>query len=159
MLGLKTLGKVFGTEKALSSVVSGVRDGLDALAYTDEEKAHDAAKDREAARGMVVDWMKATQGQNLARRLIALIVTVIWVVMYATTIVLGVASIWITGDDKIVAAAKIIGERATEMNGAMMLILGFYFAAPHLGDIVSTAMSRFGGGTGKAITSDLDRKG
>jgi hypothetical protein len=65
-------GKIFGTENAINTTISAVKDGLDALVYTDEEKAGDAAKERTQARSMVVDWMQATQGQNLARRLIAL---------------------------------------------------------------------------------------
>ena len=65
-------GKLFGSEKALDGVVSGVTDGLDKLIYTDEERADAAATDRSEARKMVVQWMTATQGQNLARRLISL---------------------------------------------------------------------------------------
>ena len=57
-------GKLFGTEKALSGIVDGVTKGLDALVYTDEEKAKDAAADRTEARQMVVGWMAATQGQT-----------------------------------------------------------------------------------------------
>ena len=68
-------GRLFGTEKALEGVVEGVSKSLDALIYTDEEKAKEAARDRSEARRMVVDWLAATQGQNLARRLIALSIT------------------------------------------------------------------------------------
>ena len=39
-----------------------------------------------------------------------------------------------------------MGGYAHEMNGAMMLILGFYFAAPYMGSIVEGAMKKFGGG-------------
>ena len=37
-------GKVFGTDEAIKGAVTAVRDGLDALVYTDEEKAGDAEK-------------------------------------------------------------------------------------------------------------------
>ena len=37
------LGRLFGTEKALTEIVKAGRDGLDALVYTSEEKAADAA--------------------------------------------------------------------------------------------------------------------
>tara|TARA_B100002049_G_C15969422_1_gene328024 strand:+ start:324 stop:800 length:477 start_codon:yes stop_codon:yes gene_type:complete len=146
MLGMSTLGKIFGTEKALTGIVDGVKNGLDSLVYTEQEKNEAAAKDRAEARGMVVQWMQATQGQNLARRLIALIVTVVWLFMYAVTTALSFAAVW-TGKimtENLQAAAQIIGERAYEMNGAMMLILGFYFAAPHMGDIAKAAIERFG---------------
>ena len=49
-----TVGKIFGTDKAITAVISNVSKGLDALVYTDEEKAGDAAKDRSEARKMVV---------------------------------------------------------------------------------------------------------
>jgi hypothetical protein len=79
-------GKLFGTEKALNGIVDGVTNGLDALVYTDEEKAADAAADRSEARKMVVQWMAATQGQNLARRLIALSITGVWLSMYLLSV-------------------------------------------------------------------------
>jgi len=89
MLGL--LGKMLGSEKALGSAIGAVKNGLDALVYTDEEKAQDAAKERAAAREMVVGWMQATQGQNLARRFIALVVTLIWAAQYVIAIILDAA--------------------------------------------------------------------
>jgi len=43
MLGIgATIGKIFGSDKALTSIVDNVSKGLDALVYTDEEKAQDA---------------------------------------------------------------------------------------------------------------------
>ena len=145
MLGAKFLGKVFGSEKALTGIVSGVTKGLDALAYTDEEKAGDAAKDRSEARGMVVRWMEATSGQNLARRALALIVTSVWLLQYVASAALSLASIWVAEDERLRQSAAVIGDYAYQMNGAMMLILGFYFAAPHMGSIVEAAMTKFGG--------------
>ena len=143
------IGRLLGTDKAMSTAVTGLRDGLDALVYTDEEKATDALVERSEARQMVVRWMEATQGQNLARRLIALTVTGIWVFQYFIAMVMDVAVIWV--DDIIVAnnisaSAEVIGARASQMNGAMMLVLGFYFAANHLGKITEVAMNKFNRG-------------
>ena len=45
---------------------------------------------------------------------------------------------------KLIAASAVINESAQQMNGAVMLILGFYFAAPHMGDIAKVDMQRFG---------------
>lgn len=141
-------GKLLGTEAALNGIVDGVTNGLDKLVYTDEEKSDAAAADRAEARAMVVQWMQATQGQNLARRLISLIVTAVWLGMYLVALTLNVVGVWITDPataQRIAESAAMIGDRAYEMNGAMMLILGFYFAAPHMGDIASAAIGRFGG--------------
>ncbi|OEJ64645.1 hypothetical protein [Magnetovibrio blakemorei] len=138
-------GKIFGTEAALQGVVSGVTRGLDALVYTDEEKAGDAAKDRSEARKMVVEWMASTQGQSLARRLLALIITAVWLLQYLTSMALDLVAIWEVNPVNLQLASSVIGERAGAMNGAMMLILGFYFAAPHMGDIAKAALLKFGG--------------
>lgn len=141
------LGKLFGTEKALSAVVDGVSNGLDALVYTDEEKAQDAAADRSEARKMVVGWMAATQGQNLARRLIALSITGVWLGMYLLGALCSMVSIF-TNSNGVVTAVKMtqVGvlakQSANDMGGAVMLILSFYFAAPYAGDIVKTALGK-----------------
>lgn len=143
MLGAGFLGKLFGTEKALSGIVDGVTNGLDKLVYTDEEKANDAAKDRTEARQMVVQWMTATQGQNLARRLIALSITGVWLFQYVAAQAFGFISVWSSIPDKWVESAKAMTSGAAEMNSAVMLILAFYFAAPHMGDIAKAVMSKF----------------
>lgn len=142
------IGKLFGTEKALSGIVDGVSKGLDALIYTDEEKAGDAAKDRTEARQMVVQWMAATQGQNLARRLIALSITGVWLMMYLISVLCAMIAVF-ANESGVVTAIKInevgtIARRsAMDMNSAVMLILAFYFAAPHMGDIAKAVTGKF----------------
>lgn len=137
-------GKLFGSDKALSGIVDGVSNGLDKLFYTDEEKAEDEAKDRAAARGMVIKWMQATQGQNLARRLLALLITFTWLIQYIIVAALNVAAIWLDETEKLQQSASLIADSASSMVGAVMLILGFYFAAPHMGDIAKAALVKFG---------------
>jgi len=154
MLGISSvIGKIFGTEKALTSVVDNVSKGLDALIYTEEEKAVDAAKDRAAARGMIISWMESTKGQNLARRLIALSIVTVWLFQYLSSMALSVVAIWVSSPDKLIASAQVIGTFAEKMNGAVMLILGFYFAAPYMGSIVQGAMNKFGGEKGRNTLS------
>lgn len=117
---------------------------MDSLVYTEEEKATLAAKDRSEARSMVIRWMEATQGQNLARRFIALMITVIWLIQYLVAMILGIVSVWVDDSEKLNNSATLIGEYAESMNGAMMLILAFYFAAPHMGSIIGEALTKFG---------------
>lgn len=142
------LGRIFGTEKALESAVQGVRDGLDALIFTDEERATEAAKDRSEARKLVVQWMEATQGQNLSRRLISLSITATWLSGYVISGLTRAIAVFV--DDagtvtaaKVSAVSEIAWKASVDMNGAVMLILAFYFAAPHMGDIAKAALSRF----------------
>jgi hypothetical protein len=136
-------GRIFGTDKALSAVIDGVSNGLDALVYTDEEKANDAAKDRTEARGMVVRWMEATQGQNLARRLIALSITGVWLLQFILSQVFSFVAIWVDESIKWQVSSVQMQHGADTMNGAVMLILAFYFAAPHMGDIAKAVTSKF----------------
>jgi hypothetical protein len=89
------LGQLFGSEKVMDAAIGGITKGFDALVYTDEEKAGDAAKERSEARSMIVDWIKNSQGQNIARRLIALIITIVWLLMYIVSAGLDVAVVWI----------------------------------------------------------------
>lgn len=142
-------GKMLGSDKALSGVVDGVTNGLDKLVYTSEEKADDAAKATTEARQMVIDWMRSTQGQNLARRLIALSVTGVWLFHYVLASFLNMVAVFTNAAGvvtavKLQAAGVIAKSNANDMEAAVMLILAFYFAAPHMGKIATAAMSKFG---------------
>ncbi len=140
------IGRLLGAPEAMTEVVKAATSGMDALVYTDEERAGDAAADRTEARKMIVSWMDSTQGQNLARRLLALIITSVWLAQYAASLIGDMIEPWLTDPEfagRFGASANAIAERAEGMNGAMMLILGFYFAAPHMSDIVGTALGRF----------------
>jgi hypothetical protein len=137
-------GKMFGTDQAITTTVNAVRDGLDALVYTPEEKAVDAAKDRAAAREMVVGWMQATSGQNIARRWLSLMITGVWLAQYVVAQVMAISGIFMEDSKRVLKAADIMAGYAEQMNGAVMLILAFYFAAPHMDKIVGVAMERFG---------------
>ena len=141
-------GRIFGTEKALNTVVEGVSSGIDKLIYTDEEKAEAAAADRSEARKMVVGWMQATQGQNLARRLIALSITGVWLSMYLLAALTSMIAVFTNSDgvvtsEKLLTVGKIANSLAVEMNPAVMLILAFYFAAPHMSGIANAVTERF----------------
>lgn len=137
-------GKVFGTDEAIKGAVEAVRDGLDALVYTNEEKAVDAAKERSEARSMLVGWMEATQGQNLARRLISLAITGVWLFQYIVAqMAMSIAIFWTTKANELNDLATLNMKSADDMGSAVMLILAFYFAAPHMGDFAQAIVGRF----------------
>lgn len=139
-------GKMFGTEKALGSIVEGVSNGIDALVYTDEEKANDAAADRSEARKMIIQWMETSKGQNIARRFIALMITGVWLLQFVVAWLMNIIAVFVDGDSStaLTLAAKLTAEAGESMIGAVMLILGFYFAAPHMGGIAKAAIEKFG---------------
>jgi hypothetical protein len=135
------LGKLFGTDKALNSVIESVSNGLDSLVHTDEEKSQEAAADRSEARKMLIRWMEATQGQNLARRVIALSITSVWLLQYVVAQCMAVYASF-SSDVNIDSAITILRGGADDMSSAVMLILAFYFAAPHMGAMIEKVKLR-----------------
>lgn len=137
-------GRLFGSEEATKGAVSAVRDGLDALWYTDEEKSADKAKALTEARQVLLEWVKNSQGQNLSRRFLAFSITITWLLGKLTGVVMGVIAVWVEQADKMKEASAIVSEFSSDMTPAVMLILGFYFAAPHMGKIAEAALTKFG---------------
>lgn len=146
-MGLSTvLGRVFGTEKALETAVEGVSKGIDALVYTEEERSIEAGKDRAEARAMLIKWLESTSGQHIARRLIAVSITSVWLFQYVFSWFALMGAIFSSVEARVQLneAAVLTTQHADGMTGAVMLILSFYFAAPHMDKIVGAAMDRFG---------------
>lgn len=141
------LGKIFGSEKAVEKGFDLIEKAGDAIWYTDEEKAQDRMRMVQHKDALLVKWMETTQGQNLARRFIALMVTFVWLFMYMVSFFIDVAAVWVDAEKAKMLAntSEAMGEYASQMNGAMMLILAFYFAAPHMDKIVVGALDKFGG--------------
>ena len=132
--GLNVLGKIFGSEKALGKIVNSAVKGIDALSYTEEEKSHDAAKQRERARDQVIEFMVATQGQNIARRLIALIIVSVWACCFLVSNAMAIASVFIEKElaGRLMEASSLINANISDVETEVMIVVGFYFGAPHL---------------------------
>ena len=137
----KFAGWLFGGSKAADGIIDGARAGIDKIFYTDEEKA-DAR--REAYR-LWVEYQKATAPQNVARRLIALIVTVLWSGLVLTGIVArGVEKL--TG--KVAAATAdtasqgllfsdfVFNVLSNNVTTVFFVVVGFYFSKRMLDRIV-----------------------
>jgi len=138
-------GKIFGSDKAVTSVIDNASSALDKLVYTNEEKADDNAKSVTQARTMVLDWLKNTQGQNIARRIIALVVTGMWSLNIFLIQLLSVTSVWVDASKECLLSAGMLKETGTTITSAMMLILAFYFAAPQMGKFADVALKKFSG--------------
>jgi len=139
-------GRLFGSDDAAGKLIDNVSSGIDKLWYTDEEKSDDKRKSTTEARTMVIEWLKNTQGQNLSRRLIALSITFTWLTLHLVNAILGIVATWSDkiNSEKLLLSADIVRTAASDMVPAVMLILGFYFAAPHMGNIAEAALNRFG---------------
>lgn len=128
MAGL--IGKIFGSESGFKGAVSALAEGVDKFIYTKEEKAKMAA----LVSDQYVKWQESTQGQNIARRLIALSITVTWLSMFIARVVFGAL------DNQFVSG--VLGDNLNELTNPVMLILGFYFAGPHLERFVGLSKNR-----------------
>jgi len=143
------LGRLFGTDAAIKEGMGMIRDVGDSLFYTDEERAEDGKADRSEGRKMLIEWVKASQGQNLSRRIIALSVTGTWLSQIVIAQILSVASIWSDNPESLIKAVDILNNGADKMDGPVMLVMGFYYAAPHMAKFVNAwAEGRKGRGNG-----------
>lgn len=112
------LKMLFGSPEVAVKTAGTLAKGVDSLIYTDEEKAE--------ARAKAMDWlskyMEATQGQNIARRLIAVLVVIEWLLL----INLGVALRLVSWLDESEYVFNVLDNLVKE---PFMLIIGFYFLA------------------------------
>lgn len=70
----KIFRSIFSSPENGSEIIRGAKEGLDALVFTDQEKSEmgvDAFK-------LYLEWLKATQGHNVSRRFIAIVVVMLW---------------------------------------------------------------------------------
>ncbi len=123
----KTLQAIFGSSKNTERMVTGAVSGLDKLKFTNEERA-EADKD---VREWFIRYLEASQPQNLARRMIALIVAGLW----AFLVILGVAAAGIEyyvfkpepGTEHF--SAFVFQVLADVVVTPFLMVMGFYFAA------------------------------
>jgi len=82
------LRRIFSRPEDATKIIDGATKGLDKIFFTKEERADANIKLSE----WYLKYLSATEGQNLARRFIAIIVVAIW----GTLVVFGVAVRWIS---------------------------------------------------------------
>lgn len=142
---MSIFGKIFASEKAIDKSIDAVVNGLDKLVYTSEEKAEATAKARTEAQGILIDWLKNSSGQNLARRWLAMAITSTWLGQYLGGMAFALVSVFVRNIEeanRVLAASGILSGYANEMSGAVMLILGFYFAAPYMGTVIDKVFDK-----------------
>lgn len=86
--------------------------------------------------------LEATAGQNIARHVISLTITAVWLGQYILSQVFALVAVYAGRANEANQAAEILRIGAADMNDAVMLILAFYFAAPHLGDMAKAIIER-----------------
>tara|TARA_B100001059_G_C17734553_1_gene528105 strand:+ start:368 stop:820 length:453 start_codon:yes stop_codon:yes gene_type:complete len=146
------LGKLFGTDKAASSLIDNISRGLDKLHYSEQEKAEDRAQAVKEGNQVYMEWLKSTSGSRLARRYIAIIVTTVWVLQYIVSLVLGASTPWISDQvtvEAIHATITSLKNNGSQMDGAAMLILGFYFLGNKADALFDAAVDKMKGNNSK----------
>jgi len=112
------LANLFGGGDTTNKLIDGVVNGTDALFFTDEEKSVANQK----VLDFKLEWLKATQGQNIARRIIAIGVTLMWMG-------LGLAILITKGLGHSAFATFAFDYMTDVVTTPFMIIIGFYFAA------------------------------
>lgn len=140
------LGKMFGTDKAAASLIDNVSKGIDKAWYTEEEKAGDKAQAVKEGNAVYMEWLRSTSGSRLARRFIAIVVTLIWSAQYLMSLVMATAAPWFE-DEKTITAMMKTSEALTangeQGNAAFMIILGFYFLGSKADALIQGAVDKF----------------
>lgn len=109
------LSRVFGNDKDREKLIDGAIGGIDKIFYTKQEKA--------AHRIKAADWwlryLEASQPQNLARRLIAMIIVGVWAFLIVVT-----GLVWYFNKEWAEFLLLLLGDLVAQ---PFMLIIGFYF--------------------------------
>jgi len=137
------LGKMFGTQKAGEAIIEGTTSAIDKMFYTSEEKAEDTAKARTEGLQVYMEWLKSTSGSRLARRSLALMTSGVWVIEHLSSVVLGVAGVFVDNPDKFIEASKMLAEHANNNNALVGVVLLFYFGGPAATDGVKGLVEKW----------------
>lgn len=128
------IGRLFGNPGDIAKAGETLMKGFDDLIYTKQEKAQDLIrqeqKDVSEGRQVLISWMETSKGQNLSRRLLAILFVCTYVLMFIIMTLFAILSIW--HGEKLQLASEILGGAIDDLDSTVMLIVGFYFAAPHL---------------------------
>ena len=97
----KFFRSLFAVPENGSQIITGVKEGLDALFFTNEEKAQHASE----AFKLYLEWIKATQGHNVSRRFLAVVVALLWTFLVLLTVLVKIVEItlgWMEGASEFV---------------------------------------------------------
>lgn len=157
---MSALGRLFGTDTAIEKTIDTIGKIADEAFYTNEEEAKDRRAALTQAQGMVVEWLKTTSGSNISRRILALAISGFWLLFLLIATVFEAMAPWLSVDteglapiealslqqafdDKVATSIATMDARAGNMQDAVIIILLFYFAAPHAGAVIQSVLQRF----------------
>lgn len=124
----KLFAAIFGSSKNTETIVEGAVSGLDKLFFTAEEKSE--ASERVAA--WYLKYLAATQPQNLARRLIAMVIVILWALLVLVGVAARAAEVWLgvsVGEGEQLFSEFVFTVLAEVVMNPFLMVMGFYFAA------------------------------
>ncbi|WP_444905332.1 hypothetical protein ACJJIU_22170 (plasmid) [Microbulbifer sp. CnH-101-E] len=135
--------RLWGSEKALEKGADALIKTGDALFYTAEEKAQDSDQRNAQVREFLLQWIKSTSGQNIARRLIAIAFSAVYLLLVLLVAALSILSA-LAGQDgnALAAAASAAWGLLVEVTSLQGLIMFFYFAPNKIGEAIATFKGR-----------------
>lgn len=140
------LGKLFGSDKAAESLINNISSGMDKIWYSEQEKAQDYQKAKSEANQVYMQWLQSTSGSSIARRFIAIVVTVVWAAQYVGSLLMASLAPWFT-DTKTVEAmmetSAALSANGEQGNAAFMVVLGFYFLGNKADAMFEAAVNKF----------------
>tara|TARA_R110000851_G_scaffold94177_1_gene204884 strand:- start:566 stop:1024 length:459 start_codon:yes stop_codon:yes gene_type:complete len=141
------LGKIFATDKSLERGLGILERTGDALYYTEEEKARDRETKEKRKDTMIMNWIESSKSANISRRALAFLAGGIWAFLFIFSWVSQQIAVWSSNVDseKLKLMTAINDPFLEKATGLVLLVYGFYFAAPYMGAIVGTAIEKFTG--------------
>lgn len=120
-------GRIFGAPEVITKSVDAVINAGDALVFTEEERS----KANMERLNWILQFHEASKGSNVARRLIAVMFTFVFLALTAATAVLAGFGL----GDQAAAVFKVVTDALVVPMG---LIISFYFAAGMVRDYTGT---------------------
>lgn len=142
------IGKLFGSDKAAESLVNHLSNGIDKIWYTEQEKSEDKQKAISEANNVYMQWLQSTSGSSIARRFIAIVVTIVWAAQYVGSLLMATLAPWFSDKqvvDAMMATSKALAENGDQGNAAFMCILGFYFLGNKADAMFTAAVDKMTG--------------
>ena len=132
------ISTLFVTPKAIKVKTEAFADGLKAL----EGSAETSEKYRAQAQEVVIEWMKASGGQHLTRRWIALVIIGVWGTCIVAGLVLTAAAVSVENSDPYNQAASTLFKLVQELALLVFSVVAFYFGAERIEGIAKAIRSK-----------------
>jgi hypothetical protein len=117
------LKRIFAGPDQVAGIVDGATGLIDKFTFTNEERSEASFRAFE----LWLEYQKATSGQNVARRLIALIVVGLWAFLTVVVAVVGLVET-LALEGEAAGAAFVFRLLSEAVSPLVIVVIGFYFS-------------------------------